>query len=535
MAKGNDKKDGSMQLASLDKIVDVCKRRGIAFPTAEVYGALSGFWDYGPVGTLMKRKIEDLWRKEFVLAGTEGAKAGRSNIVEMSGSVVFPEVVFKASGHVEGFVDPITQCKKCKSIHRADHLIEEKAKKFVEGKSVEELTIIIKAENIACPNCQGELGDVKRFNLMLPTNISAVGDQPAYLRPETAQNMFTAFKRVFLTSRGKLPFGIAQIGHVFRNEISPRHFIIRVREINQMEIEMFLDPDHTNECGGFDAVKNEKLNFFSRENQVDGKDMESVEVGALVEKGKIPNTMMGYIMARQMQFYQSMWIPASALRHRHMLPEETPHYSRGNFDLEIFFGGSIGWKETVGNAFRGDYDLKKHGEYSKTDMSVTTDDGRRVVPLVVEPSFGFERTFTGVLLHCYREDKERGWDWFAFPARIAPFTAAILPLMKKDGLSEKAEEVAAEVGKMFDVTYDEGGSVGKRYARYDEIGVPYCVTIDYDSLDAKKDTVTIRDRDTTKQILVKRKDLCGILWQLCEGTVSFEKAGKIIEVKEEKK
>jgi glycyl-tRNA synthetase len=531
MAESKDKPKKEKRFVDLEKVVDVSKRRGIVFPTAEIYGALSGFWDFGPVGQLMKRKVEDYWRSTFIRSGTN-SDACRSNIVEMSGSIVFPEVVFKASGHVEGFVDPVTQCGKCKSIHRADHLIEEKAHQFVEGKSVEELSIIIKAEGIKCPNCGGDLGDVKRFNLMLKTDISAVGDQPAYLRPETAQNMFTAFKRIYLTSRGKLPFGIAQIGHVFRNEISPRHFIIRVREINQMELEMFIDPEREDDCPGFDEVKDVKINFFSRENQVDGKGPVSMSAGELVEKKMIPNKMLAFFMAKQMLFYQGMGIPQSALRHRHMLSEETPHYSRGNFDMEIDFGSSINWKETVGNAFRGDYDLQKHSKFSKTDLSVVTEDGRKVFPLVVEPSFGFERTFTGILVHCYREDKARGWDWFQFPARIAPYTAAVLPLMKKDGLAEKAVEICNEVGKMFDLAYDEGGSVGKRYARYDEIGVPWCITIDYDTLE--KGTVTIRDRDSMKQVLVEAKDLCTLLYQLSNGLVEFDKVGSPVAAKEEK-
>ena len=214
-----------------------------------------------------------------------------------------------------------------------------------------------------------------------------------------------------------------------------------------------------------------------------------------------------------------------------MLPEETPHYSKGNFDLEIKF--DFGWKETVGNAYRGDYDLQKHMKHSKTDLSVAVDDGkggkpRKVVPYVVEPSFGLERTLAGVLLHCFREDKERGWNWFAFPPKIAPYTIAVLPLMKKNGLPEKAREVCKQLAQVkYDAIYDETGSIGKRYARMDEIGVPYCATIDYQTLE--DDTITLRDRNSTKQVRVPIKGLCSTLWELISGTKDFEKVGKLIK------
>lgn len=503
--------------SKMEKVVEVSKRRGIIFPTAEIYGSLAGFWDYGPVGTLIKRKIENYWREFFI--------SSEDNIVEISGSTVLPENVFKASGHLDSFVDPITQCTKCKTIHRADHLIEEASKKFVEGKATKELTEIINEEKIKCPACGGNLDDVRMFNLMLKTDVSAVGGQPAYLRPETAQNIFTAFRRIFLSSRAKLPFGIAQIGRSFRNEISPRHFVIRVREFNQFEIEMFIDPEHAEDCPVFKTFAKTKINFFTREAQQkkNGK-AKAVTVESALKKGLIPNKHLAYFMAKEMQFYQLLGIPAAALRHRHMLPEETPHYSKGNFDLEIEF--DFGWKETVGNAYRGDYDLQKHAEHSKTDLSVAVN-GRKVIPHVVEPSFGLERTFAGMMLHCFREEKERGWNWFAFPPRIAPYAVAVMPLMKKDKLPEKAKEVHESIKSCVDAFYDDTGSIGKRYARADEIGIPFCITIDHDTL--KSNTVTLRDRDTTKQRRVKIKELPNILWSLVNSGEKFEKFGKEIK------
>ncbi len=503
----------------METVVEVCKRRGIIYPSAEIYGSLAGFWDYGPVGNLIKRNIEDYWRECFIGPGTDSNC--NSNIVEISGSTVLPEDVFEASGHIDSFVDPITQCKKCNSIHRADHLIEENSDKFVEGNTVDELTSMIKTLDIKCPSCGSELGDVRVFNLMLKTNVSPVGDQVAYLRPETAQNIFTSFRRVFISSRGKLPFGIAQLGHSFRNEISPRHFIMRLREFNQFEIEMFIDPENPDDCPNFDGVNDIEINFLSRESQEDDGKIEKITVSEALDNDIIPNKFLAYFIAKEMEFYKKLGIPDESIRHRHMLPDETPHYSKGNFDLEIKF--DFGWKETVGNAYRGNYDLKKHSKHSGTKHTVSIN-GRKVIPEVVEPSFGLERTFLGVLLYCFREGKERGWNWFEFPPKIAPYTIAIFPLMKKDGLPEKAKDVFEAVEKMYDVFYDESGSIGKRYARMDEIGVPYCITIDHNTLE--DDTVTLRNRDSTEQIRIKIDDLCSVIWKLIEGNAEFEKVGK---------
>jgi len=501
-------------MSKMEEIQKICLNRGIIFPTAEIYSNISGFYDYGPLGTSIKRKLIEYWREFFVKS--------EDNIYEIDGCIVLPEKVFEASGHLKSFVDPIAQCKKCKSIIRADDLIFEKTGKFVEGKSPKELTEIIQQNKIKCPTCGGELSDVKMFNLMLKTEISPVGGKTAYLRPETAQNIFTSFPRIFRATRAKLPFGIAQIGHSFRNEISPRHFIVRVREFNQTEIEMFYDPEHQ-ECPKFDKVKKNKIIIVTREAQKKESEPIKITIEDAVKKKIIPNQWMAYLMAKEFEFYKSLGIPEEALRFRHMLPEETPHYSGGNIDLEIKF--DFGWKETIGNAYRTDHDLKNHMKLSGKDMTVLTDDGRKVMPHVVEPSFGVERTLMGVFLHCFVEDKQRGWNWFKFPAKIAPYTAAVFPLVNKDKIPEKAEEVYETLKKCFDVFYDDGGSIGRRYARADEIGTLFSVTIDYDSLDKK--TCTIRDRDTTKQIIVKIDELVSVLNKLVNGEIEFEKAGKL--------
>jgi glycyl-tRNA synthetase len=402
-------------------------------------------------------------------------------------------------------------------------LIEEKIGKSVEGKPIKELTRFIRKNKIKCPNCNGELSDVRLFNLMLKTEISPIGGRRAYLRPETAQNIFTSFQRVFRSTRSKLPMGIAQVGRSFRNEISPRHFIVRIREFNQTEIEMFFDPEHP-ECPKFDEVKDKKIVVFTREAQKRGKEPITITAEQAVKKRIVPNEWMAYFLAKEFEFYKSLGIPEEALRFRHMLPEETPHYSGGNFDLEIKF--EFGWKETVGNAYRTDYDLKKHMKFSNKDLTVLTEDKRKIIPHVVEPSFGVERTIAGILLHCFVEDKKRGWNWFKFPARIAPYTAAVFPLVNRDGLPEKAREVYHLLKKDFDVFYDDRGSIGRRYARADEIGTLTAITCDYQTLE--DDTVTLRDRDTTHQIRVSVKDLKEVLRKILEGE-KLERLGEIIK------
>lgn len=495
-----------------ERVVEVCKRRGIIFPTAEIYGGASGFFEYGPVGTLLKRKFERYWREYFVKSG--------ENIVEIEGCTIMPEAVLKASGHLESFVDPIAQCKKCKTIHRADHLIEDGTGKFVEGLDTEELTKIIRDENLKCPGCKGELEDVKIFNLLLKTEIGPAGGQPAYLRPETAQNIFTSFQRIFNSTRAKLPFGIAQVGHSFRNEISPRHFVIRIREFGQLEIEMFLDPEKPDECPKFDEFADTRVVILTRDAQKkEGKAVE-LTVKELLETGIIPSKWMAYFLAKEFLWFQSLGIPKEALRFREMKKEEVPHYSKGNFDLEINF--DFGWKESVGNSLRSDYDLRRHMKYSGKDLSIMTLDGRKVIPEVVEPSFGCERPIAGILFHCFRDGNERGWSWFAFPPKIAPFHAGIFPLVNKDGIPEKAREIYEELKKEFDVFYDGSGSIGKRYARSDEIGTPTNLTVDYQTL--KDSTLTLRYRNTTKQIRIKIEDIKNVLSKIVEGE-DFEKLG----------
>ncbi|MFH7880384.1 MAG: glycine--tRNA ligase [Candidatus Aenigmatarchaeota archaeon] len=477
---------------NVEKIEKIAKRRGFIFKSSEIYGGVSGFYDYGPLGFILKEKLIKYWRDFFIK---------EDNIFEIETSLIMPEKVFEASGHLKGFTDPITICKKCKKVFRADNLIEDLLKIFVEGKKAEELTKIIRENNLKCPECNGELEDVKVFNLMFKTNIGPLEGSVGYLRPETAQGIFVNFKNVLNSMRAKLPFGIAQVNKSFRNEISPRQWLIRLREFTQAEIEFFVNPEEK-----FEKLKkyeNVKIRVLSKEAQKHGKSEEEMSIKEALEKGIIPIDYMAYFIAKEQIFYESLGIPKEAIRFREVLDEEKPHYSKGNVDMEIRF--DFGWKEVVGNAYRTDYDLRNHSLYSKEDLSYVYPDGKKIIPHVIEPSFGIERTIYAILLYSFVEDEKRGWDWFNFVPRISPINVAVFPLVKKDNLPEIAIKIYEELKKEFDCIYEENDSIGKRYARADEIGINYCITVDYQTLEDS--TVTIRDRNTTIQKRLKIGEL----------------------------
>ncbi|MHA1397754.1 MAG: glycine--tRNA ligase [Candidatus Heimdallarchaeaceae archaeon] len=500
----------------MDKIIDVSLRRGFVNPTAEIYGGVGGFFEYGPLGTLMKQKIIDLWRQIFVL--------DEDRVFEISGSVLLPETVFKASGHLDSFEDPLVQCEKCKSMFRADEIIKQTIGESAEGLAIEELDKIIGDNNITCSTCGGKLSKARQFNLMFKTQVGSTGGVNAYLRPETAQNIFINFKRLAGFMRNKLPFGVAQVGHSFRNEISPRNFLLRVREFEQMEIEMFYDPEKENEHPRFEEVADVELNLVTKEMQEKGWE-KPVKISAeqAVKENLIPNQYMAYYLAMESEMLKALGIPEDEFWFRHMRTHEAPHYSAGNFDLEVEL--SIGIMEIVGNALRTDYDLKKHAKAAKTSYEIVVEQGRKILPHVVEPSLGVGRILYSILEKCYRDDG-RGWSWFQFPSVVAPLEVAVFPLMKKDGLAEIAYDIHEDLKDAGYLSfYDESGKIGKRYARADEIGIPYCITIDYET--KKEDSVTIRDRDTMKQIRIPLEDLEVVLGELMEGDASFDEFEEI--------
>ena len=447
---------------TMDKIVSLCKNRGYVYPGSEIYGGLANTWDYGPLGVELKNNIKKAWMKKFV-------QESKYNVGLDAAILMNPEV-WVASGHVGGFSDPLIDCKECKTRHRADKLIEEWAHEqgndmIADGISDEQMINFIKEHHIACPNCGKEnFTDIRKFNLMFKTFQGVTEDSKAeiYLRPETAQGIFVNFKNVLRTTRRKLPMGIGQIGKAFRNEITPGNFTFRTREFEQMELEFFCKP---------------------------GTDLEWFKYW----KDYCENWLLSLGMKKE------------NIRLRDHSKEELVFYSKATTDIEYAF--PFGWGELWGVADRTDYDLKKHQEHSKEDMAyLDPETNEKYVPYCIEPSLGCDRVALAFLCNAYDEEEIAEGDvrtvLHLHPA-LAPYKVAVLPLSKK--LSEKAEEVYSKLSKKFMCDYDEAGSIGKRYRREDEIGTPYCVTIDFDTLE--DNCVTIRDRDTMEQVRVKIDEL----------------------------
>lgn len=478
----------------LEQIESIAKRRGFFWPAAEIYGGIAGFWNYGPLGTALKSKLVQQWRKEFVK--NEGA-------YEIETTDILPEIVWVASGHTEGFNDKQTICKKCKNRFRADHLIEDTVKgvEKLEGKSCEELTEIIRNNNIKCPKCGGQLDDVAMFNLMFEISLGPKGEIKCYLKPETTQSSVIDFPNVYRSQRGKLPLKIAQIGRSFRNEISPRQIFIRMREFNMAELQVFFNPEET-KWNSYKSIKDFKVRILPA--QMRGKDEREVDIKIeeALKKGWIPNELIAYYIAKVFMFFENVLkIDRKFLRFKELLPDERAHYAKAHWDFEVYTD-EFGWKENVNNAWRSDYDLKRHQQYSKQSLEVFENE-KHILPNMYEPSFGIDRMILHLLLHSYKSDGKRVW--LALPKALAPFSAAVFPLVSKDGLDKKAEQIYESLKNDSDIFYDESGSIGRRYARADEIGIPFCVTIDHQTLE--DGTVTVRDRNTTKQERVNIKEL----------------------------
>ncbi len=443
---------------SLDTIASLAKRRGFVYPGSEIYGGLANTWDFGPLGAEVKRNIKNAWWEFFIQR--------RDDMVGLDGGILLHPRVWEASGHVQEFHDPLVDCRNCKSRFRADTLLEEKLGLRVEGMSLEEMSRAIQQSEIPCPVCgRRDWTPVRQFNLMFRTFIGPVEEQSTlvYLRPETAQAIFVDFKQILQSSRMKIPFGVGQIGKAFRNEITPGNFIFRLLEFEQMEIEYFIRPETW------------------------------------------PETFEHWL-AEMARFLHWIGLGTARLRMREHGPEELSHYSKRTVDYEYYF--PFGWKELCGLAYRTDYDLRRHQEYSGEDLSYFDQErNERFIPHVVEPTMGVERLFLALLVDAYHEEpavdvsgKPYTRVVLRFHPRIAPFKAAVLPLMRKPELVQRAREVAALLRPHFMIDYDETQSIGRRYRRQDEIGTPYCVTIDYETLD--DNAVTIRDRDTMEQVRV---------------------------------
>ncbi len=419
---------------NMEKIISLAKRKGFVFQGSEIYGGLAGTWDLGPLGVTLKNNIKNAWWKRFVL--------DREDMYGIDAAILMNQNVWKASGHVAGFADPLVECKKCKHRFRADQLEKENqiAKK--------------------CPDCEGQLGESRQFNMMFKTSVGPLEseDSISYLRPETAQGMFVNFKNVVDSFHPKLPFGLAQIGKAFRNEIAPRDFVFRSREFEQMEIEYFVNP------------KDWKETF---------------------------EHFVGQIHA----FIDDVGIDKSHVHELEIVDGDRAHYSKRTIDFEFDF--PFGKKELYGLAYRTDFDLKQHSDASKVDLSYFDEETKeRFLPHCIEPSFGVERTMLAVLSDAYNEDEIDGEKrvYMKFSPKIAPVKVAVFPLLKnKPQLIEKAREIYAMLKKEIPgVVFDDNGNIGKRYRRQDEIGTPFCVTIDFDTIE-KNAGVTVRDRDSGKQ------------------------------------
>jgi glycyl-tRNA synthetase len=443
----NKKENEQSASNGMEKIISLAKRRGFVYQGSEIYGGLAGTWDYGPYGVALKNNVKNLWWKRFV--------TDREDMYGVDAAILMNQNVWKASGHVGGFSDPLVECKKCKRRFRADQL--EDAKK--------------------CPDCGGALGEERQFNMMFQTHVGAMEDETSvsYLRPETAQGMFVNFKNVFDSFHPKLPFGLGQIGKAFRNEIAPRDFVFRSREFEQMEVEYFVKP--TDWERAFLEWRNVVLDF-------------TTEIG----------------------------LPRKSVHELEVPDGDRAHYSKRTIDFE--FDYPFGKKELYGLAYRTDFDLKNHSDASKVDLSYFDEETKeRFIPHCIEPSLGVDRTVLAILSSAYQEDEVGGEKrvFLKLATSIAPVKIAVFPLLKnKPVLVEKARELFGTLRKEFGaVEFDDNGNIGKRYRRQDEIGTPFCVTVDFDTIE-KDNTVTVRSRDTAEQERVEIAKLAEYLKEKLE-------------------
>jgi len=571
------------------KLVELAKRRGFFSQTAEAYGGIAGFYTFGPEGAELKRNIETLWRERF------NTKEGHR---EIEAPTIMPKPVFEASGHLDGFDDMILECPECQNSIRADHLVEDNTEiEEAESFSTEKIEDIIEENGLVCPSCGYEVSNVEvdDFNLMFETSIGPGSSNPGYLRPETAQGIFTEFPRFKEYMRNQLPFGITQIGKSYRNEISPRKSIIRVREFTQAELEHFIDPNEDEPR--LEKVKDIEVVLYpiGEQQKEDGEKLR-MTVGEAVEQEVITSDWIAYYLGVAKKWYERIGIDMERFRFRQHLPGERAHYASDCWDAESEVDGD--WIEITGFAYRGCYDLKKHQEHSgenfeifkeydepqtekvakiNPDMSwlgptygdhaseiidelqkmvevepeifereqelrIQIDEntfnipveklnfqiveeektGESILPEVVEPSFGIDRILYSVLDHAYVEDEIDGESRtvLQLEPEVAPMELAVFPLMDKDGMGEKARKLADNLRETgLSVKYDDSGNIGRRYRRQDEIGTPFCITVDHETLEDK--TVTIRDRDSTGQVRVELEELEDTIGRLVNGELSF--------------
>lgn len=475
-----------------DKVLDLAKRRGFVWgPSPNIYnGGLSGFYDWGPLGKLLKNKVENVIRKGF----------SAFDFWEVECPTIMPREVWQASGHLSNFVDYVTKCKKCGSVFRVDHLME-----GLEEREPEKVKKIMQQKNVKCPSCKGELGNVAPANLMMRTIVGL--DQEVFLRPETATTTYLLFPELYRFFRTKVPFGVFQIGKAYRNEISPRQGVFRTREFTQAEAQLFILKEQENNFEQFNEYSNEILPLL----KYGSERIEKVKLGDVIKKKFMKKEAYAFMVYVAYNLVENMGFDKSKIRIRQHNPAELAFYADDAWDIEVLTE-RYGWFEICGIHDRTDYDLKQHSSLSKTKMEV-----QGQVPNILEIAFGLERTTYVLLENSLAEDKER--DWIHFKQGMAPIDIAIFPLITKDGLDELAKEIFKDLSKEFVCVYDSAGSIGRRYRRMDEVGTSFCITIDHDSLSNKD--VTIREIASMKQVRVKIDELAEIIRELLNQRTNF--------------
>ena len=463
-----------------EEVMKLALERGFYFPSCEVYSdANAGFWEYGPSGVGLKNKFLELWRRELIR---------RDGMMEIDGSQIMSKSVFEASGHLGNFADPIIKCTKCNSTYRADRTIAEITNiEIPESADLEEFDNAILENKIKCPKCKGDFGTTKKFNMMFKVGIGPQ-EEEAYLRPETCQSIFVDFPRLFKTMRGKLPLGIAQVGKSFRNEIAPRQSLLRLREFYQAEIEVFCNPGKLNEVEKFAEIENTIIRV-----QTDAEPI-SMTCKEALESGTVPNKFVAYYLGILTEFYEKTGIDVSKSRFRKLGDKEKAFYAEVAFDFEV--ETTIGWLELVACNYRADYDLSSHAKMSKEKFEVMDND-EKVLPHVFEISMGIDRSLYTILEHSLKNDEEHERMVLSLKPYLSPVHVGILSLVKKDGLKEKTDEIFLNIKRKFDAFLDHSGAIGRRYRRLDEIGAPFAITVDHQTLE--DNTVTIRKRDSMEQ------------------------------------
>lgn len=485
-----------------DKVMDLSKRRGFIWgPSPNIYqGGVSGFYDWGPLGKLLKNKVENIIRRGFNSFG----------FWEVECPTIMPKSVWSASGHLEKFSDFISRCEKCNSGYRIDELIKEKYPNLkTDGFGLNDFNKIIIDKKIKCPFCGGGLGSVEPYNLMMKTTVGL--NQEAYLRPETATTTYLLFPEYYRFFRTKMPFGVFQIGKAYRNEISPRQGVLRTREFSQAEGQYFVTKEDENRDENFKDVARYKIPL-----EPYGKKLENISLKDAVKKGLIKKKTFAWTLYIAYKIATNMGFENKNIRIRQHNPKELAHYAKDAWDIEVKTS-RFGWFEICGVHDRGDYDLKQHSEFSKIKMNVGD-----AYPRIFEIAFGLERPTYCLLELALREDKVNGEkrDWLSFPIGMAPIDVAVFPLMSKEGMDEISREVFKDLDEEFVCIYDIGGSIGKRYRRMDEVGTSLCITIDHDSI--KNKDATIREISTMSQVRVKISDLKEVIRNILKGDIIFK-------------